>query len=91
MLATNTVFSTITRSIFGLVSFNDSSLCRLVEGGLTSISLGIDLIVRAAVAKLLAIVEEREDLTPTRQIVPCAMIVRGSSVRPEPAREEVAP
>lgn len=67
----------------GLVSFNNSSLCNLVEGGLTSVSLGIDRIVRAAVAKLLAIVEVRDDENERcpREIVPCSLVVRGSSVR----------
>lgn len=63
----------------GLVSFNDSSLCRLVEGGLTSVNLGIDRIVRIAVAKLLAIVEGRDEAGSTRQIVPCSLVGRGSS------------
>ncbi|MGV3616027.1 MAG: LacI family DNA-binding transcriptional regulator [Fimbriimonas sp.] len=73
----------------GLVSFNDSSLCRLVEGGLTSVSLGIDRIVRSAVAKLLSIVDGKGDLGPTREIVPCALVVRGSSLPRERALTEV--
>jgi DNA-binding LacI/PurR family transcriptional regulator len=71
----------------GVVGFNDSSLCRLVEGGMTSVSLDIDHIVRCAVAKLLSIVEGKGDVEPTREIVPCALVVRGSSVRPEPILE----
>lgn len=63
----------------GLVSFNDSSLCRLVEGGLSSVNLGIDRIVRIAVAKLLSIVEGTDEAGSTRQIVPCALVERGSS------------
>lgn len=69
----------------GLVSFNDSSLCRLVEGGLSSVNLGIDRIVRTAVSKLLSIVEGTDEAGSTRQIVPCALVERGSSVARERA------
>lgn len=65
----------------GMVSFNDSNLCDLLEGGLSSVSLNIDMIVRAACDALLAIIEGRSDDAATRTIVPCELRVRGSSCR----------
>jgi DNA-binding LacI/PurR family transcriptional regulator len=65
----------------GMVAFNDSNLCDLLEGGLSSVSLNIDAIVRAAGDALLAIVEGRPEEAPVRTIVPCELRVRGSSVR----------
>jgi DNA-binding LacI/PurR family transcriptional regulator len=62
-----------------LVSFNDSSLCNLLAGGLTSVSLGIEGIVEKAVQKLLAIIENGACPDPIRDIVPCELCVRGSS------------
>jgi len=66
----------------GLVAFNDSSLCNLLDGGLTSVSLGIEHIVQAAVCKLLQVIEDEEasDVL-VRQIIPCELMVRGSSQR----------
>ncbi|WP_025225821.1 LacI family DNA-binding transcriptional regulator [Fimbriimonas ginsengisoli] len=68
-----------------LVGFNDSSLCNLIPGGLTSVSLGIEGIVERAVHKLLAIVETGECPDPIRDIVPCELCIRGSS-RPAEVR-----
>jgi DNA-binding LacI/PurR family transcriptional regulator len=65
-----------------LVSFNDSSLCNLLPGGLTSVSLGIDGIVNRAIRKLLTIIEEDHCPGPVRDIVPCELCVRGSSRPP---------
>jgi DNA-binding LacI/PurR family transcriptional regulator len=62
-----------------LVGFNDSSLCNLLNGGLTSVSLGIHHIVERAVGKLLSIIENGECLGEVRDIVPCELCVRGSS------------
>lgn len=64
-----------------LVGFNDSSLCNLMSGGLTSVCLGIDQIVECAVRKLLAIIETGECPEPVREIVPTRLVVRGSSQR----------
>jgi DNA-binding LacI/PurR family transcriptional regulator len=64
-----------------LVGFNDSSLCNLLAGGLSSVSLGIDRIVECAVRKLLAIIETAECPAPVREIVPTEMCARGSSRR----------
>lgn len=73
----------------GLISFNDSSLCRLVDGGLSSVSLGIDRIVRSAVNKLLQIIDGENNKVAVRDIVPCALVARGSSVRSLTVRQEV--
>jgi DNA-binding LacI/PurR family transcriptional regulator len=64
----------------GLVSFNNSSICNLVEGGLTSVSLNISEIVKVACSRLLRIVEDRPVSGPKRVIVPTQLVVRGSSV-----------
>lgn len=63
-----------------LVGFGDSTLCNLLNGGLTSINLGIDGIVRRAVQKLLNIIEDTAEGEPVREIVDCQLIVRGSSL-----------
>ncbi len=66
----------------GLVSFNDSSLCNLLDMGLTSVSLGMDQIVQAAVCTLLQVIEEETEDIQVRHIVPCELKIRGSSLRP---------
>src|ERR1700722_15660926 len=63
----------------GLVSFTNSSICNLVEGGLTSVSLNISEIVKVACSRLLRIVEDRPVSGPKRVIVPTQLVVRGSS------------
>jgi DNA-binding LacI/PurR family transcriptional regulator len=65
----------------GLVSFNDSNLCDLVEGGLTSVSLNMAEIVRTACDRLLRIIENRSLPSVRRALVPCELRVRGSSRR----------
>ena len=65
----------------GMVAFNDSSLCDLLDGGLSSVSLNIDIMVRAACDALFAIVEGRPEDAPLRTVVPCELRVRGSSTR----------
>ena len=65
----------------GLVSFNDTNLCDLVEGGLTSVSLNMAEIVRTACERLLRIIENRNCPGPRRALVPCELRVRGSSRR----------
>lgn len=64
---------------FGLASFNDTSLCGLLEGGLTSVNLSIDQLVRSAVTRLLCVIEDDPKPEPSRQIVPCELKVRGST------------
>ena len=65
----------------GLVSFNDTNLCELIEGGLTSVSLSMPEIVRTACQRLLEIIEGRADQVERRLVVPCELMVRGSSIR----------
>ncbi len=65
----------------GLVGFNDSKICDLLECGLTSVSLNISAIVENACAQLLGAIEERDPILPRRRIVPCELHVRGSSRR----------
>jgi DNA-binding LacI/PurR family transcriptional regulator len=64
-----------------LVGFNNSSLCNLLDVGLTSVSLGLEQIVQTAVCKLLDVIQGDESAEPVRQIVPCELVVRGSSQR----------
>lgn len=65
----------------GIVTFNDTIYCTLVEGGLTSVSLNLQQIVRNACQKLLPVIEGQESPGPERTIVPCELKIRGSSVR----------
>ena len=65
----------------GMVAFNDSTLCDLVEGGLSSVTLNIDAMVHAACDTLLAIVEGCPERAPLRTLIPCELRVRGSSIR----------
>ncbi|MHB8635461.1 MAG: LacI family DNA-binding transcriptional regulator [Fimbriimonadaceae bacterium] len=62
----------------GLVGFNDSSLCSLLPGGLSSVSLAIDEIVRRTLSKLLRVIEGNP-VSPIRDIVPCELKARGTS------------
>ncbi|MBL8088643.1 MAG: LacI family DNA-binding transcriptional regulator [Chthonomonas sp.] len=70
----------------GLVSFNDTNICHLIPGGLTSVSLNIPEIVRQSCGRLLRIIEDSADGEDRRKIVPTELKVRGSSLR----RPEVA-
>lgn len=65
----------------GVVSFNDSSICQLIESGLSSVSLNIPEIVRIATGNLLRIIEQKNFGGPRRVIVPCELMARGSSRR----------
>lgn len=65
----------------GLVSFNDTNLCALLDCGLTSVSLNIKELVRQACGRLLGIIEGSTDGLPRRVVVPCDLMVRGSSVK----------
>ena len=64
----------------GLVSFNDSNVCLMLEGGLSSVSLDIPRLVHTALETLLDVVSG-EPTEPKRVIVPCLLQVRGSSMR----------
>lgn len=63
----------------GIVSFNNSSLCSLLDGGLTSVDMNIPQLVDRAVTRLLHIIENGNGNSVSREIVPCELHVRGSS------------
>lgn len=65
----------------GLVSFNDSSMCNMLEGGLTSVSLNIHEIVQTACKTLLHVIEDKPIQDGRRVIVPAKLVQRGSSLR----------
>jgi DNA-binding LacI/PurR family transcriptional regulator len=65
----------------GLVSFNDSSLCNLIDCGLTSLSLNIPQIAASATERLLQAIEGRPIEGPRRMIINTELRARGSSVR----------
>ena len=65
----------------GLISFNDSSLCGMLEGGLSSVSLNISEMVRIATGRLIKLVEGKEITGTNRVIIECDLKARGSSVR----------
>lgn len=71
-------------SDLGVVSFNDSRLCGLVDGGLSSVTLHLPRIVEAAVARLLDVIEGRSGGLELRQIIPAELRARGSSVGRKP-------
>ncbi len=65
----------------GLVAFNDTNLCDLLECGLSSVSLNISSLVRTSCDRLMKIIENRPIGESRRTIVPCELKVRGSSIR----------
>ncbi|MDX2066639.1 MAG: LacI family DNA-binding transcriptional regulator [Fimbriimonadaceae bacterium] len=67
----------------GLVGFNDSNLCEMIEGGLSSVSLNMSDIVRRACDRLLQIIENRYEGAPRRVVVSSSLVIRGSSVPTE--------
>lgn len=67
----------------GIVSFNDSYLCRVTDCGITSVNLCIPDLVRNAVSKLIQIIEGEAEGEPTRTIIPCKLVVRCSSMLTE--------
>lgn len=66
----------------GLVGFNDSSICNVLDGGLSSVSLSIPEMVKLATGRLIKIIEEKQIYGERRVIVPCELKARGSSRRP---------
>jgi len=68
-------------SHLGLVSFNDSNLCQLVPGGLSSVSLNISKMVQFACEKLLSSIEGTNGFDEKRSIVSCELRARASSIR----------
>ncbi|HEY0865916.1 MAG TPA: LacI family DNA-binding transcriptional regulator [Fimbriimonas sp.] len=65
----------------GVVSFNDTNLCELIDGGLTSVSLNIKELVAQTCDRLLEVISGEANGAPRRIVVPCELKVRGSSVR----------
>jgi DNA-binding LacI/PurR family transcriptional regulator len=65
----------------GLVGFNDSVVCEMVDVGLTSVSLDIPLLVQTSLTALLAVIAREDVGEPQRVIVPSVLKVRGSSIR----------
>lgn len=65
----------------GIVSFNNSNLCELVDGELSSVSLNIDVMVRHACEQLIQAIDRSEGIEASRIIVPTQLHVRGSSQR----------
>lgn len=68
-------------SDLGVVGFNDSALCEIVDGGLTSVNLRIDKMVRWSIRRLLDVIEERPLETERQKMMPCDLFIRGSSTR----------
>jgi len=69
----------------GVVSFNDTSICEMLPGGLTSVNLNIHQIVSRACSRLLDILNENGHDATQRDIVPCSLSRRGSSKGPRSA------
>lgn len=65
----------------GLVSFNDSNLCNLLDGGMSSMSLRIHQLVTSACERLLQVIEGGNFESDPRIVVPCELKIRGSSLR----------
>lgn len=63
----------------GLVSFNDTPICSVLEGGLTSVSLNMPELIRSAVGTLVPAARLRAAPKPGRTLVPAHLVVRGSS------------
>lgn len=64
----------------GIVSFNDSAVCNLLEGGLSSVSMRIPDLVRYSCNKLIRVIEH-DLMIEKRTIVPCELRARQSSQR----------
>lgn len=66
----------------GLVSFNNSRLCDLLDCGLTSVSLNLETIVRVACERLMHTVAGRIPSGPQRTLIASELRARGSSRGP---------
>ena len=64
----------------GIASFNDTSLCEMIGGGLTSVNLNIQGLVSKAVHRLSKIIDDKPILTDRRIVVPTTLTVRSSSL-----------
>lgn len=67
----------------GIASFNDSTLCDVINGGLTSVNLNIPEIVRLSIDRLLDIINENTISGPRRILVPSSLSIRNSSKKSE--------
>jgi DNA-binding LacI/PurR family transcriptional regulator len=70
----------------GIASFNDTTLCDVIGGGLTSVNLNIPEIVRLSVNRLLDIINEKTIAGDRRILVPSKLSIRNSSMREEVVR-----
>ena len=64
-----------------IASFNDTSFCQFIDGGLTSVSLNIGKIVAESCKRLLASIEGKANYKEPRSIIPVELKVRESSRR----------
>ena len=67
----------------GIASFNDTSLCEVINGGLTSVNLNIPEIVRLSVNRLIDVINEKPITGSPRVLVPSSLSVRNSSRKSE--------
>lgn len=65
----------------GVVSFNNSLLCGIVDGGLSSVNLQIDKMVRWSVDRLLEVIEEKPMQGANQVTFPCELVARGTTTR----------
>lgn len=70
----------------GIASFNDTTLCDVIGGGLTSVNLNIPEIVRLSVNRLLDIINAKTISGDRRILVPSKLSIRNSSMREEVVR-----
>ncbi|MBX3115001.1 MAG: LacI family DNA-binding transcriptional regulator [Fimbriimonadaceae bacterium] len=64
-----------------LASFNNSTLCGLIPNGLTSVNMNLAGLVQRGIEKLIQLIENGERVEPSRYVVPCELVIRGSSRR----------
>lgn len=65
----------------GVAGFNNSPLSLLVDGGMTSVDLRIDSMIRWAIQRLIHLIEGNDEGGEHQRLMPCELHVRGSSVR----------
>jgi DNA-binding LacI/PurR family transcriptional regulator len=65
----------------GVASFNDTSLCEAVGGGLTSVNLNIPALVKQTVERLIRIIDEEDIPVNRRLIIPAKLSIRHSTLR----------
>lgn len=65
----------------GVIGFNDSPTCRMIEGGLTSINMQIETLVGWAIRRLLQVIEKQSVTGRRQSTVGCELIMRGSTIR----------